>query len=115
MKKVNFEEVLEKLEQSEVPKSKPEFKVPTIQKFEGFFRLVEQSIQELENGTSTLRKGGVYFPKGNCVPLIWLERFKKTPSIKALSTIISMSEQDLGNGAMEQYLSRLEEISPGIS
>ena len=81
MKKVNFEEVLEKLEQSEVPKSKPEFKVPTIQKFEGFFRLVEQSIQELENGTYTLRKGRVYFPKGKLFFFIFI-RYWKTESIK---------------------------------
>ena len=115
MKKVNFDEVLENLQATPIAPSKPEFILPKVEAFEGFFRQVEQSIEELQNGTSALRRGGIHFPKGICVPLIWMERFKKTPSLKALRSFIILSEQDLGGKAKDLYLKWLEELCPGVS
>jgi hypothetical protein len=64
---------------------------------------IREDIEGIQNGMSDLVANAIQFPKGQCVPLIALDRFIQKPSRKYLEDFLALSLQDIGARAADHW------------
>lgn len=96
---VNFEEVQVGPPASE----KPVEAFPGRDKWTDVSMEIRQDVEGIQNGMSDLVANAIQFPKGQCVPLIALDRFIQKPSRKYLEEFLALSLQDIGARAADHW------------
>jgi hypothetical protein len=89
-----------------------QFVFPSLSTFKGVLGEMKKEIVRLQEGTSELRRGAIYFPKGNVLPLNAIVRFERNPDQKSLNNLFDICAQDLGTRVHDHFVDLFRGVFP---
>lgn len=78
--------------------------------FEAIVREIHAEIQAIQHGGSELTAYPIYFPKGQVLPAIMLDRFVQKPSRAKLIQFLKIAKQDLGARPAEFFKDKINNV-----
>jgi hypothetical protein len=78
--------------------------------FEKAVKEIHEEIVSIQHGGSELTATAIYFPKGQVLPAIMLDRFIQKPSRTGLVRFLAIAKQDLGARPADFFRDKFNEV-----